>query len=789
MTIYVIHHSHTDVGFTDTQEKIQFYHVGFIREVLSFIEKHPGFKWNCESYWCVQKFLEEATEEEKDKFVKFVQSGNIGVSGSYLNLTELVSERVLNETLDVCAEEMRSLGLTCRYAMTADINGYGWGFSEALYRHGVRGLLSCVHTHHGFYPVFRKQRPFRWSTPAGHSLLVWNGEHYHIGNELDIAQTDEFEYMIRDGLTRSGLTPYEKACVRLEAYVKTNRQQGYEYVFIPVCVSGRMTDNSPPSVQILEFIERYNSEHEKIQLKLATLEEFFARAEKIEDVPEYSGDWPDWWADGIGSTPADVMHYREASRMYDVAKKLDPGETLGGKKNYRSALYNLMLYAEHTWGHSACVAQPYLPRVNDLDQRKRLFAAKANEAAAIACGKVCRQYGETPVSCHKELKFRAVNPHAFAVKDMLVQDTESFSGHEHFEVVDEKTGESVPFQISRHARGPEMCILAEMQPHETRTFVLKELPLPIPASCGLCARGGAEGVEDLFGVFAADSENYVYIDRIENEYFRIEMKRPFGITRIFDKKKGEELLRENEIAFRPVYEVTPLQLGDDYMTVRRNMGRNRKAVYTKRDFGELTDIRILENGMLYAQVELDYRLDGTQLCSIILTAYKSIPRITIDLRLHKDSVWEPENLYLSLPFAKKGKMTYMDKAGAVFRPRIDQIPGTCTDFYAVQNGAVFVGKEGAVMLVVKDTPLLAMGSLESRPVKLMGEGSPNADKLYSWAMNNFRETNFKACLAGFYQFRYILQMTGETVPGEIFRQMEAINEGLLTFCVYEDEKF
>ena len=131
MTIYVIHHSHTDVGFTDTQEKIRFSHIEFIREALSLIEKRPNFKWNCESCWCVQQFLAEATRAEKNKFVKFVQSGNIGLSGSYLDLAELASERVINETMDVCTEELNSLGLSYRYAMTADINGYGWRRSVA----------------------------------------------------------------------------------------------------------------------------------------------------------------------------------------------------------------------------------------------------------------------------------------------------------------------------------------------------------------------------------------------------------------------------------------------------------------------------------------------------------------------------------------------------------------------------------------------------------------------------------------------------------------------------------
>ena len=198
MTIYVIHHSHTDVGYTDTQEKMKAHHIGFIREILELVKKEPRFKWNCESYWCVQQFFAEADEEEKKAFVSAVKSGNIGLSGNYLNLTDLASERVLNETMDACVEELSRYGLAYRYALTADINGYGWGFSEALYSHGVRGLMSCIHTHHGYHPLFRKQTPFYWVTPQGNRLLVWNGEHYLFGNELGIAQASEFEYTLQD---------------------------------------------------------------------------------------------------------------------------------------------------------------------------------------------------------------------------------------------------------------------------------------------------------------------------------------------------------------------------------------------------------------------------------------------------------------------------------------------------------------------------------------------------------------------------------------------------------------
>ena len=37
-TIYVIHHSHTDIGYTERQERIEQYHVDFIRQALDITE-------------------------------------------------------------------------------------------------------------------------------------------------------------------------------------------------------------------------------------------------------------------------------------------------------------------------------------------------------------------------------------------------------------------------------------------------------------------------------------------------------------------------------------------------------------------------------------------------------------------------------------------------------------------------------------------------------------------------------------------------------------------------------
>jgi len=95
--IYVIQHSHTDIGYTQRQEKIEQYQVDFIRQAVAVCnESHSGvrpewegFKWTCETFWAVEKFLEQATEEEKEQSVSALRRGDIELSGSYLNMTEL----------------------------------------------------------------------------------------------------------------------------------------------------------------------------------------------------------------------------------------------------------------------------------------------------------------------------------------------------------------------------------------------------------------------------------------------------------------------------------------------------------------------------------------------------------------------------------------------------------------------------------------------------------------------------------------------------------------------------
>ena len=47
-TVYVVHHSHTDIGYTDLQERVVQAQINYARSALQLMElpENDGFRWN-----------------------------------------------------------------------------------------------------------------------------------------------------------------------------------------------------------------------------------------------------------------------------------------------------------------------------------------------------------------------------------------------------------------------------------------------------------------------------------------------------------------------------------------------------------------------------------------------------------------------------------------------------------------------------------------------------------------------------------------------------------------------
>lgn len=801
-TMYLISHSHTDIGYTDRQEKIERYHVDFIKQVINMNKEieagsHPnweGFRWTCENYWQVENFLKSATSDEKTEFYRLIQEKKIDVSLNYLNLTELVDDQILRKKLQEGKEWAREIDFKGNSAMTADINGYSWGYASALYDNGIKNLFSCIHGHHGLSPLRRQQRPFKWKTPDGKELFVWNGGHYMLGNEFLLIPNTRFTYHLKDEFMDDHQTnQFEITEKRIFKYVHSLKADHYMFDYVPVMISGVLTDNAPANGELMDTINLWNEKHgQEIFLQMITLNDFFEIAEKETGLPVYSGDWNDWWADGVGSTPAATKIYKEAQRKYQLAEKLDPDGLTGITNEKHKAEDNLIMYAEHTWGYSSSISEPWNTLVNELEYRKTGYATQASVAASLYLDEILAKHGEVSIRPNREKRFKIINPHDQKIVDMATVYIEHWENVEDIYIdeknihrlsaVDQETGKELLTQAMKTARATEVKIWIELEPKEEKN--IKVIFKPEKQKLyDLSLIEGSEGVQDIL---EKQQKNRANINGVENDYFSTVFEYPMGISHLELKKNACSIINDEMLyaPFSGVYEVTPIR--QDPVEERRLMGRNRKGKFAKRSQAVLKDIRILDDGEIFTSVLFDYELEGTRLYAVYMKFFKTTARIDATIRLHKESVWAPENLYVSLPFSLPNSKTWIDKTGCLIRPGIDQLPDTNMEFYLTQNGWISESEKGTLFVNCKDAPLLTYGDLDFHEIQLANESTTwkNTQVTYSWIMNNFWETNFKADLGGFYEFDYSLNFYDKIFDQKEARdKLEEFSQGIIGISV------
>ena len=796
--VYVIQHSHTDIGYTERQEKIERYHADFIKQAIDILDamhdegSTDRFVWQCENQWGVEAFLRLADEKYKESFIKYIRSGEIGLSGNYLNMTELVSGTALSAALERAQKFGREIGHPITAGMCADVNGMAWGYAKLLIENGVRDFFTCINATHGTCPLRKRQTQFFWEAPNGERLFVWNGEHYNYGNALFFSPHAGMAYMIgdefNDKIAREALltdnaekTAESELMIsveRVKRYLESLENDGYKYSLVPLMVSGAATDNAPPNREIARRMTELNREFGgEVTFRMATLEEFFAEAEKeCADAPVYGGDWTDWWADGVGSTPAATKLYRSAVRKTELCSLLDKSGENTDKNIFDKSIYEQNLYAEHTWGYSSSVSEPWDSMVSTLEERKKAYAANADCHISKVLDGILAARGAESIRQDREKLFRVINPRGFDVYDTAKLELEyweyvdgvAFNPSVPIKVTDVESGEVYPHQLRGTSRSYQIEVPLYVKAGEVKTLKISRSETVQPRS------------EDAFEISA---------DRIETEFFKIGFDKR-GISSLVYKPNGRELIRNDaedgsgdvDSAFAGIYEIT--ESGGDYCGVRGRMGMRRKCDATKRYVPEAVDCAVIENGDVSATVKLTCSLQGTTRYIVLVKAYKHIPKIDVAVRFHKTDCLDPENVYVSLPFtAGDESVTYFDKTGCVIRPGIDQLPGTCRDFYSVQTGAVWSDRDFSVAVGTTDSPLLTLEKMASVPVVLCdgGDYKHNREHVYSWVMNNFWETNFKASLGGAYEFSYTVTADYGKTPAEMLERCRAGALGLVSF--------
>lgn len=788
--VYIVHHSHTDIGYTDLQEQIIYNQINNIRNVISITKKgyesnsrEKDFKWNCETYFCVEQFLKSATEAEKEDFFDLVRKGNIGISATYLNFNDLVDVGMLGRKTAGMQETFRAQGWPVKVAMNADINGISLGARDVLLDNGVEFLFTNIHTHHGMYPLYQNQKPYFWENQAGKRLLVWSGEHYNLGNALGIVFSKNVNYMTESyfGGKADGETPGQDGSAmdaalealhhKLEESIAEYKESGYPYDFYITSVSGVFSDNAPANPAIIATVDAFNRRFgEEVALHMVTLQELYDLIrDKTADAPVYRGAINDWWGNGVGSTPYAVKHYREALRLSHICDRLEEKTGVRDQALAEEGAHNALLYAEHTWGHSATISNPYETMVTNLDTRKTSYASKAHEAASMRKIEQCHLLGDILRYYNNAGEVKAVStssgkglfPVEFYVETLSLPAVK---------VTDKKTGQELEVQLSSHPRGVRVSFLAQFEPGEEKLFAYEEIPVPEKGLYTRTAWIGAERVKDIVNEY--DAESYKLPYGLENGWFRISWKVGEGITSFYNKKAGMEMLKPGlENFFTPIYENTEIRKG--IYTERACLGRNVRGLHAAQYQGDLKDVRILDHGPVFDRAELVFDLEGTYHSSVIIKMYRQLPRIEFTYRIAKTLSEDIESVYLPMSLNLPDSQLYIHNGGVAMRPGMDQLPGSNMEYYMADEGVLYQNGEEGILINTLDTPLLYMGEMESHPIVLCDNKEENNHRpVYSWIMNNTWETNFKMDLSGFGEFCYGLELRQGTLEENLKRLAE-----------------
>ena len=139
---------------------------------------------------------------------------------------------------------------------------------------------------------------------------------------------------------------------------------GYRYsrVIAPVTNEWRM-DNDPPFPAMRRFVATWQRLGLQPALRMATVGDSLERMrEEIGDqIPELTGEWTDWWANGVASGPREVAASRRAKRLTVAAMSpvWGPLEDPAGSAAAGDPAATCVLFDEHTWGASDSVGQPH----------------------------------------------------------------------------------------------------------------------------------------------------------------------------------------------------------------------------------------------------------------------------------------------------------------------------------------------------------------------------------------------------------------------------------------------
>lgn len=727
--VYLIQHTHTDIGYTRPQTEILREHIRYIDYAIEYCELTENlpddakFRWTCEASWTVNEYLKNRPKAQIEKLKKYIDNGQIEITGMFFNMAEIVDENSFKTFLQPLALFKKN-DIPVYTAMQNDVNGIAWCLADYFPDLGVKYLWMGEHGHRALIP-FDKPTVFRWESPSGKQMVAFRSDHYHTGNFL--------------GVDNGNVTSLEP---RLFNYLANLDKKEYPFDAIAIQFSGYNTDNSPPSFSSSQLVEEWNKTYAFPKLRNGLPHEFmdYVVSHDKEKIESYRAAYPDWWTDGFGSAARETGASRTShADMVTIESLLSmaavKGETIPGhiSDDISHIHENLLFYDEHTFGAAESLRDPLAENSQTQWSQKSSFVWEGLKRAQLlyeTAGGLLQ--GELKRGDHPTITF--FNPNAQRRSNLVTTyiDFEVIPQDKVFSIRDAEGHSLKVQQLHSRREGRFYAIEAEDIPamgYKTFDIIIEDKVLP--PSC-----------QTLL------SDNV-----IENKYYRLTLNPVTGgIRSLIDKELDIELVDEESPwdmgAF--IYE----KLGN-----RHQMEQYRTDEYERTG---LSEVQLLPgaNGDIYQSVYVRGKAPGVENSygvRVEIKLFNHEKRIELSYAVKRLPELDPTGIYVAFPFKLNDSKLAFDVQGGVVYPGENQLKGTASDWNTVQNFVAARNSKVQLIMGSDVVPLVQLGDLLDGPFQY--EKKYDKPHVFSWVMNNYWVTNFRASQEGEFRWNYCITST------------------------------
>lgn len=774
--IAIIHHTHTDFGYTDHPNRAMIDQVGYIDRAIDYVLKSSDypekarFAWTQEQLHPVRLWWETADEEKKQRFFEAVKTGRFEITGSPFNVTAFMDENEWETALNWVSDDLLKK-CNVKSIMQIDVNGMHTAGMVIAHKKGVENLFMGPNSYYGAAPM-PTPAAFNWQIDEQRQMFVWINSAYNNGtymfnenwrqgpvpaySDLRYREPEKDDFWASDdesikkahemclkSIKGMESSPEEVSGESLDGFTKYRVSGNYPFEVLPVSVTNQWRfDNDPPFYPIVDFVKRWNELGLKPELELCTVTDAMemVKAEMGENIPVYSGEWVDWWANGNASLPVESAFSRKAKRTLKTLKSPLFGEIdEQQKKTIREISEDICLYDEHSFGSWQSVSDPNSFSSLSQEAEKKVLVYRALDSAECLLAERVRALTDNVKN--KIVVFNA----AKKPKTVTVELPLNCMRGDYHSVRCDETGEIFPIEYTAG-------IANFLRPASESEFGPENVSHTFSDNCE------NQGIK--FGpVMMAENSRAHFTPLVEKadeskkNFCEYSVKTDENGWPIYFKFEGQSKAAVNG-AF------------GDFLAVKADGFAPR---WTFRDIFEndnaqerakLREEHIYEVWAQYGAAEKEIRNGNVVFTQPIIhdsliygkrvAEFDLINKVVdFEVRMNRKFDYSPEVLFMQFDAPENNGLPYISNAGKKFKPEAEQLKGSCMDFYAFDG---WVRYPDGWMLNSIDSALITFGSHSVVSRKTETNGPIN--KIYIRLFDNLWDTNFCANANGLMNFKF-----------------------------------